>query len=117
MQNRAKQECARRVRWRGVYAGQVARPGGFYARQARQECGALGIEASDAGQECDAGKHKWHLCFRSGQVGGFYAGQVARPGGFYARQARQECGALGVEASDAGQECVARKHKCQSQLR
>ena len=27
--------------------------------------GALGIEASDAGQECDAGKHKWHLCFRS----------------------------------------------------
>ena len=49
MQNRAKQECARRVRWRGVYAGQVARPdggffagevarqgGGFYARQARQ---------------------------------------------------------------------------------
>ena len=32
----------------GFYAGQVARPGG-----------------SDAGQECDAGKHKWHLCFRS----------------------------------------------------
>ena len=32
----------------GFYAGQVARPGG-----------------SDAGQECDARKHKWHLCFRS----------------------------------------------------
>ena len=60
-------------------AGQVARPGGFYARQvARQECGALGIEASDAGQECDAGKHKWHLCFRSGQV---EASMPARPGG------------------------------------
>ena len=43
----------------GFYAGQVARPG-FYAGQ---ECGALGIEASDAGQECDARKHKWHLCF------------------------------------------------------
>ena len=55
----------------------LARAGGFYARQvARQECGALGIEASDAGQECDAGKHKSHLCFRSGQVGGFYAGQA-----------------------------------------
>ena len=37
----------------GSDAGQVA----------RQECGALGIEASDAGQECDARKHKWHLCF------------------------------------------------------
>ena len=32
--------------WRGN-AGQVARPGGFYARQvARQEC-----------------EHKWHLCW------------------------------------------------------
>ena len=41
-------------------AGSAA--GGFYARQ-NQECGALGIEASDAGQECDARKHKWHLCF------------------------------------------------------
>ena len=58
---------ARGAYGRGVYAGQVARPdGGFYAGQvARQECGALGIEASNAGQECDAGKHKWHLCFRS----------------------------------------------------
>ena len=37
----------------GSDAGQVA----------RQECGALGLEASDAGQECDARKHKWHLCF------------------------------------------------------
>ena len=26
-------------------------------------------------------KHKWHLCFRSGRVGGSDAGQVARPGG------------------------------------
>ena len=41
------------------------RGGGFNARQVRQECAALGIEASDAGQECDAGKHKCHLCFRS----------------------------------------------------
>ena len=32
----------------GFYAGQVVRPGG-----------------SDAGQECDARKHKWHLCFPS----------------------------------------------------
>ena len=34
-----------------------------------------------------------------GRGGGFNAGQVARPGGFYARQARQECGALGIEAT------------------
>ena len=51
--------------------------------------GTLGIEAStsagwrgsDVGQECDAGKHEWHLCFRTGRVGGSDAGQVARPGG------------------------------------
>ena len=48
--------------------------------------GALGIEAStsgwrgSAGQECDAGKHKCHLRFRSGRVGGSDAGQVVRPG-------------------------------------
>ena len=64
-------------------AGLRCRAGGFYA--ARQECGTLGIEAStsagwrgsDAGQECDARKHKWHLCFRSGRAGGSDAGQVA----------------------------------------
>ena len=33
-------------------------------------------------------------------MGGSDAGQVARPGGFYAGQVvRQECGALGIEAS------------------
>ena len=41
-----------------VAGSDAGQEGGFYAGQvARQECGALGIEASDAGQECDAGKH------------------------------------------------------------
>ena len=57
-----------------------------------QEASTSGWRGS-AGQECDAGKHKWHLCFRSGWVGGSDAGQVARPGW---RLQRRAGGAAGV---------------------